>query len=189
MNVFQQRKQFARRRRTFARHHEITNLLHQAGGFGVIHACAQSGIDRLYAAPPGMLAENETVFAPDQPRIEALIVVRMLDQAIDVDARLMRERAFSDDAFLPGNRATRGVRHGSGELREALEINVAFNTVALTQTEHDFLQRAIAGAFSEPIDRRGPMRGTGPNGSQRVGCGHSKIIVGMHFNLEVGLAT
>ena len=133
-----------------------------------------------------MFAEHDAVFAPDQLWIETLIVVGMLEQAIDVDSGLMREHARADHALLPGYRTRRRAGDQFRKHREAAQIDTGFNAIALAQAKHDFLQRRIAGALAEAVDRRIQMRCPCTGRRQCVGYGQPEIVVRVHFDVEIG---
>ena len=72
------------------------------------------------------------------------------------------------------------------ERREAAQIDAGFDAIALTQAKHDFLQRRIAGALAEAVDRRIQMCRSGTRGRQCVGRCQTEVVVRVHFDVEIG---
>ena len=111
--------------------HKVAKTVGELSRFGLANRRAEHGVDGLYAALAGMFAEHDAVLAPDQPRIETLIVVGMLEQTIDVDSGLVRKHARADHALLPCHRTRRRVGDQFRERREAAQIDAGFNAIAL----------------------------------------------------------
>jgi hypothetical protein len=139
----------------------------------------------LHGACSGVLAENDAMLAPDQTGIEALVVGRVLEQSVDVDSGLVGESAFADNTFLPAQGASRSDGDSTRNVRETGQIDARLDAMADVQTEHDFLERGIARALAETVHRRVEVRRAGAGGGQRVGRGHSQIVVGMHLDFQI----
>ena len=67
---------------------------------------AKSRVSVNHSAGAGMLAEHQAMLAPDEFRVEALVVRRVLEHPVYVDAGFVREHTLADDTFVGGNRAS-----------------------------------------------------------------------------------
>ena len=52
--------------------------------------------------------------------------------------------------------------------------------LARLDRHHDFLERAVAGAFADAVDRAFDLAGTGMHGGEAVGDRHAEVVVAMH---------
>ena len=168
--------------------YEIAQAADDRHCLGVRQGTAERRINGLHAALAGVLAEDEAMLAADELRIEALVVVGMLEQAVDMNAGLVREGALADHALLPRHGATGSAGDRRGKRRKPSQIDAGFDAVALAQAKHDLFQRRIPRPLAESIHRGIDVRRPGAHRSQRVGRRQAEVIVRMHLDLEVGAA-
>ena len=168
---------------------KIPNRREQRPCFSIAHGFAQCGKDYSHATGSGMLAEDETVLAANDRRVKSLIVVGMLEQAIDVHAGLVCESPFADNALLPWNRTTGGLRDELGYGRKALQIDARIDAITTAKPHHHFFKGCISGALAQAVDRGIDMRGASPDGGQRICRGETKVVMRMHLDLQIRPAT
>lgn len=80
---------------------------------------AEQGVSPLYPVCTGMFAQYQLVMPPHVRRVDTLVIARIFQQAIDVDAGFVGEYAFADQTFLPADRVSRSFFHQQRELGEA----------------------------------------------------------------------
>ena len=132
-----------------------------------------------------MLPQHHSVFAPDLNRIEALIIDRILDESIDMDAGFVSKHRLADDAFVERHAAAGGTSDQRGEGGKMPRIDAAFDIVEMPQGHHGFLQGCVTGTLAQAIDGGADMGGAGTDGGQRVGGGEPEVIVRMHFYFHI----
>ena len=125
------------------------------------------------------------MFSAQSGRIDALIVQRVLEQTVHMNARLVGEHALADQALLPGQWSPRSRRDVMGKRREVTQIHIDVEIVELLQTHHDFFERRIARALTEAVHGRIDMRRARHGRGQGVGSGQAEVIVRMHLDFEI----
>ena len=80
---------------------------------------AEQCVSPLYPVCTGMFAQYQLVMPPHVRRIDTLVIARIFQQAIAVDAGFVGEYAFADQTFLPANRVSRSFFNQQGKLGEA----------------------------------------------------------------------
>ena len=72
---------------------------------------AEQCVSTLYPVCTGMFTQYQLVMPPHVRWIDALVIARIFQQAIDVDAGFVGKHAFADQTFLPANRMSRSFFH------------------------------------------------------------------------------
>ncbi len=134
------------------------------------------------ALAPGQLADRELAAAePDRLRGHDLVGQRILDHAVLVDPGLVRECVAADDRLVgldrePGQVADQAAGrgdllggHGRGQLGELRRPG--------PEGHHDLLERRVAGALAEPVDRDLHLTRAGLDSREGVGRGEAEVVV------------
>ena len=104
-----------------------------------------------------MLAHDErSLRHADIFRAHDLVGLRMLEHAVLMDAALMRERIPADDGLivLHRKRRHRGYQLGGASQHGCVDVvPVRINVRAGAQRHHHFLERGVAGALADAVDR------------------------------------
>ena len=93
---------------------EVADAWQKGICLAIIDGQTEPAVHHLHGPRTGVLAEHDAVRLTHFLRIVALIVVRMLEQAIDVNAGFVREGAGTDDTFLPWDGAPGGAGNLTG---------------------------------------------------------------------------
>ena len=138
----------------------------------------------LEGGAAGMLAHDQGRFLDaDAGRGHDFVGLGILQHAVLVDAAFMREGILANDRLVVLHREIRRGRHdlaGTRQMRR-LDIGVEGHGIAAgAQRHHDFLQRRIAGAFAQAIDRAFDLPRTASHTGQRIGDGHAQIVMTVH---------
>ena len=131
-----------------------------------------------------MFAEHHAMLAADLGGIEALVIQRILDEPIDVDAGFVREHAFAHDAFADRYRAPGRAGDEPRQLRKLPCVDAGFDVVQVAQRHHRLFQRRVAGSFSQAVHRRVDVGGAGEHRGEGVGRGQPEIVVRVHLEID-----
>ena len=133
----------------------------------------------------GMFADYQLVMTTDFHRVETLIGIRILEQTIDMDTRLVREHTLAHQTLLPGHRSSRSSRNQRRQGRKMREVDAGIQVVEFFQAHRDFFQRCITGAFAQTIHRGVDVRCTRHGGGKTVGRGEAEVVVRMHLDFDI----
>ncbi len=159
-------------------------IVEDAGEFGV----GQLESEFLDALAQGraaaVLAEHEVrARHADVVRSHDLVGRVMLQHAVLVDARLVREGVLADHRLVARNRHAGDAREQAARREQALGVDAGVQAVdAFTrlQRHHDFLERAVARALADAVDRAFDLPRAATHGHQAVGHGQTEVVVAMH---------
>ena len=130
-----------------------------------------------------MLAHDERRLADaDRLRRHDFIGFGILQNTVLVNAALVRKRVPADDRLVVLHRE---VRHGGDQPRRTRQ-HLAFDAGTMRQQivtradrHHDFFQRGVSGALSEPVDRAFDLPCTSAHAGERVGNRETQVVVAM----------
>src|SRR5690606_12020996 len=122
-----------------------------------------------------------------------LVGTAMLEHAVLVDARFVRERVRANDRLVARNRLAGDLRKQARRCVQALRADGAVQTpkmiAAHAQGLDQLFKRGIAGALADAVYRALHLARTGRDRSQAVGHGHAEIVMAMRTeNDRVGAA-
>src|SRR5450755_1342407 len=104
-----------------------------------------------------MLAKYNAAFSQtDRGSIHDFVGSALLENAILVDTRLMRERVRTDDRFVGLHEHARPRTDKAAGLMDLSSINAGPNCVRIlagSQRHHHFLKRGVTGAFADTVNR------------------------------------
>lgn len=103
-----ERFQFKNFGRAFGSADKGADTLEQGAGLMVIQDNAEIVVELPHRMKARVFAQNQPVAAAQFGRIHALVVQRMLEQAIDMNAGLVGERTLADQTLVPGERSVGG---------------------------------------------------------------------------------
>src|SRR3569833_184191 len=106
----------------------------------------------------------------------------MLEHAMLMDACLMSKSILADDRLVARDRQARDARHQTRGWIQAARLDTGGDIeerLAGLQRHDNFLQRAVAGALADSIDRAFPLPGSRDDGGQAVRHRHAQIVVTM----------
>ena len=112
----------------------------------------------------------------------------MLEHAVLVDARFVREGVLADDRLVARNRHADDVRqHARGRI-EARGVDAGVEIeerIARLQRHDDFFERAVAGALADAVDGALDLARAGDHRGEAVGDRHAEIVVAMHRQADL----
>ena len=115
-----------------------------------------------------MFADDKTVLAAYDRWIKPLVVVGVLEQAINMYAGLVSERPFANNALLPRHRPAGGFCHKLGYRWKPLQIDSCLDSKTTTKPHYHLFKWSISGALAKAIDRGVDVRGASPDSRQGV---------------------
>src|SRR6185295_14951111 len=128
-----------------------------------------------------VLAEHQAAARqPDFLRTHDLVRGMVLEHAVLMDAGFVRERVFAYYRLVARHRHARDVRDETRSRVEAGGLHVRAHVeerVARAQRHHDFLERTVARALADAVDRALDLARAGDHGGEAVGDRHAEIIV------------
>ena len=139
-------------------------------------------------ARPGVLAHHDLAFEADVLGGERLVVERVLDDAVGVDAALVGEDVGADDALPGRDGARRGGGHVLAELAEAARVQAHVDLAEVLERHDDLFEGGVAGALAEAVDGGVHVGGSGLDAGQGVGRRHAEVVVGVHLDVEPALS-
>ncbi|MNM89144.1 hypothetical protein D3C81_1013730 [compost metagenome] len=151
----------------------------------VVQLDAQLAVAAAHHVGAGMLAQHQAVAAPQFVGVQPLVVAPVLEQAIDVDARLVGEHPGADHALLPGHLTSGGLLDQRRDRRDAARVDAGIDAVQMLEGQRALLQRRIAGTLAQTVDRGVEVGRAAQHRRQGVGGGQAEVVVGVHLQLEV----
>ena len=151
----------------------------------------QRGLQRVAA---GVLAEHDRVrvVEADRGRGHDLVGRALLEHAVLVDAGLVLEGVAAHDRLV-GLHAVAGQARdepaGAGDLARVDAGREADVGLARAQQHHDLLERRVARALAEAVDRALDLARAGLQAGEGVGDGQPEVVVavdGEHDVAQVG---
>ena len=112
----------------------------------------------------------------------------MLEHAVLVDARFVREGVLADDGLVARDRHADDVRqHARGGIEpRGVDARVEIEEgIARLQRHDDFFERAVAGALADAVDGALDLARAGDHGREAVGHRHAEIVVAMHRQADL----
>ena len=131
-----------------------------------------------------MLADHDLALQPDVLGRERLVVERVLDDAVGVDAALVGEDVGAHDALPRRDRPRRRGGDVLAELAEAARVQAHVDLAEVLERHHDLLERGVAGALAEAVDGGVDVGGAGLDAGQGVGRRHAEVVVRVHLDVE-----
>ena len=136
----------------------------------------------LQPAPAGQLADRQLAAGqPDRLRGHDLVGQRVLDDAVLVDARLVGEGVAADDRLVGLDREAGQVADQPRGRRDVLGLDAGAEIRELRrpgpQGHDDLLERRVAGALAEAVDRDLDLARAGLDRGERVGRGEPQVVV------------
>ena len=137
----------------------------------------------------GVLAEHERVrLEADRRGVHDLVGRALLQHAVLVDARLVRERVAAHDRLVRLHLVAGEARHHPARARDLARVHAGPEPVrglAHVEQHHDLLERGVAGALADPVDRALHLAAAGPHAGERVGHRHAEVVVAVHRGGDV----
>ena len=136
----------------------------------------------LQAAPTRQLADRQLAAGQaDRLRRHDLVRERVLDDAVLVDARLVGEGVAADDGLVGLDREAGQVGDQPRRGRDVLGLDARAEVGELRRPgpegHDDLLERRVAGALTQAVDRDLDLAGAGLDRGQRVGRGQPQVVV------------
>ena len=132
----------------------------------------------------GVLAEHDRVAAqPDGGGVHDLVGGALLQHAVLVDAGLVRERVAPDDRLVRLHLVAGQSRDQPARARDLGRLDARPQTearLARAQQHHDLLQRGVAGALADAVDRALDLAAARFQARERVGDRQSEVVVAVH---------
>ena len=138
-------------------------------------------------ARAGVLAHDDLTLEPHVLGGERLVVERVLDDAVGVDAALVGEHVGADDALPRRDRPRRGRRDVLAELAEAARVQAHVDLAEVLERHDDLFERRVAGALAEAVDGRVHVGGAGLDAGQGVRRRHAEVVVRVHLDVQAAL--
>ena len=133
-------------------------------------------------ARAGVLADDDLALEPDVLGREGLVVERVLDDAVGVDAGLVREHVGADDRLPRRDRARRGGGDVLAELAEARRLQAQVDLAEVLERHDDLFEGGVAGALAEAVDGRVHVGRPRLDAGERVGRRHAEVVVRVHLD-------
>ena len=129
----------------------------------------------------GVFAENQRVpLDADAFRAHDFIGQGIVQHAVLMDAGFVGEGVVADDRLVGRRRESGQVLDDAGGAVNLAGIQANLHAemfAAGGQGHGDFLQRGVAGAFAETVDRAFHLVGAGHDGGDGIGGRHSEIVM------------
>ncbi len=112
----------------------------------------------------------------------------VLNHAVLMDAGFVCKSVLADDRLVSRRVHTRHGRYDSACRIQALCIDTSLDTEEVLprlDRHDDFLERAIARALTDAVDRAFDLTCTGLHGGQAVRDGHAQIVVAVHAQTNI----
>ena len=140
---------------------------------------------RLERVPARVLAEHDRRHVVDADRggVHDLVRRALLQHPVLVDAGLVRERVAPHDRLVrlhgiagePGDEPAR-----AGDLARLHLARQPDGVGARVQEHHELLERRVARALADPVDRALHLAGAGLHARERVGDREPEVVVAVH---------
>ena len=113
--------------------------------------------------------------------VDDLVGLAVREDAVLVDAGLVREGVAPDDGLVVLDRVAGQAGHEPrrpGELLGAhADVDAGEEVAARADRHDDLLERGVAGALAEAVDRALDLACTGDHAGERVGDRHAEVVV------------
>src|SRR5581483_7274023 len=131
-----------------------------------------------------VLAQHDTVgFHADRLGRHDFVGDPVLEYAVLMDARLVREGVLADDGLVRLHQHARDVGErlaGTEQLFSYDAVLEGHQILAHAHRHDDLFERGVAGALADAVDRAFDLPRPGGHGRQRVRGGQPQIVVAMH---------
>ena len=149
----------------------------------------QRALERVAA---GVLAEHDRVrVEPDRRRVHDLVGRALLEHAVLVDAGLVGERVAAHDRLVRLHGVAGQARDEAAGARDLARVDAGGEADvggAGVQQHHDLLERGVARALADAVDRALDLAGAGLQARERVGDGEAEVVVAVHGQHDVAQA-
>jgi hypothetical protein len=135
-------------------------------------------------ARAGVLAHHDLPLESHVLRGEGLVVERVLDDAVGVDAALVGEDVGAHDALPRRDGPGRGGGDVLGQLTETARLQAHVHLAEVLERHHDLFERRVAGALAETVHGGVDVGGAGLDARQGVGRRHAEVVVRVHLDVE-----
>ncbi len=138
----------------------------------------QRALERVAA---GVLAEHDRVrVEPDRRRVHDLVGRALLEHAVLVDAGLVGERVAAHDRLVRLHHVAREARDEAARARDLARVDAGGEADVggpRVQQHHDLLERRVARALADAVDRALDLAGAGLQPRERVGDREPEVVV------------
>ena len=136
-----------------------------------------------------MLAQHEhRLRGADILGLHDLVGLGVLDHAVLMNPRLMSKSVGTNDRLVRGDGVTGAARDefaGAAELR-GVDTGLQSNLFAArAEHHHEFLERGVARAFADAVERALGLPRTGAETGERIGDRETKVVVAMHGDRHI----
>ena len=150
----------------------------------------QRALERVAA---GVLAEHERVgLEPDGRRVHDLVGRALLEHAVLVDAGLVGERVAADDRLVRLHRVAGEARDQAARARDLARVDAGVQPAdvggARVQQHHDLLERRVARALADPVDRALDLPRARLQAGERVRDREAEVVVAVDGEHDVAQA-
>ena len=132
---------------------------------------------------PAMLAQHDAVGGEaDVGRVHDFIGFAVGEEAVLVDAAFMGEGVDPDDRLVARRRGVGHFAQDAAGLEQLGGVDVGGDPEQVgagLERHHHFLERAIAGAFADAVDRAFDLPRPAAHRRQRIGDRHAEVVVAM----------
>ena len=141
---------------------------------------------------PRVLAEHQhAAVGADRLRRHDLVRRAVLEHAVLMDARLVRERVGADDRLVRRDvrpRALLQQPRGARELRRVdARVRAGEQLGARVQRHHDLLERRVARALADAVHRHLDLPRAGADAGQRVRDREAEVVVAVRRDDDAGM--
>ena len=148
---------------------------------------------RLQRVAAGVLAEHDRVrvVEADGLRGHDLVGRALLEHAVLVDAGLVLERVAPHDGLVRLDDVAGQTAHQPAGACDLARVDAGDETdiaLARAQQHHDFLERRVAGALADPVDRTLDLARAGLDPGEGVRDGQPQIVVAVDRQHDVAQA-
>ena len=146
----------------------------------------------LSAWRPGVLAEHDRVgVEADRRRVHDLVGRALLEHAVLVDAGLVGERVAAHDRLVRLHRVAGEARDEAAGARDLARVDAGREADvggAGVQQHHDLLERRVARALADAVDRALDLARAGLQAGEGVGDGEAEVVVAVDRQHDVAQA-
>lgn len=158
----------------------------EGGHFGGIEVDAELSGSNGHARRPRTASEFDHASAADERRVEGLHQFGVSSRGLDVNLKLVGKTVFTDDRlhWWDGDAGRAGYQ--LAEFGQLLGADPSVVAVEGRKRHGKFFKRAVAGTFTEPVDRRLYPVGAGLHRGEGVGEGEPIVVVSVNSHGDSG---
>ena len=147
---------------------------------------------RAQRVAAGVLAQHELVgVQPDRRGVHDLVGRALLEDAVLVDARLVGEGVAPDDRLVGLHRVAGQAADEAARAGDLARVDAGAQAdvgLARVQEHHDLLERRVARALADAVDRALDLARAGQHAGERVGHRQPEVVVAVHREHDVAQA-